>query len=162
MPLPQRLPRPELGRDITPGQPAPEPVDDPLDHPTVLAERAPATTDRGRQGEGEAGALRYSVTVNLAGRVFELSLDINPDDPRPIDQIVPRKRVVRRESAHGPAQCVGGAASLGGQSVARIWKVCCTAGVSTAQVGNCTLSAITSISNRSLARVLGSSEYQRV
>jgi hypothetical protein len=42
-------------------------------------------------GEGEAGALRYSVTVNLAGRVFEqLSLDvnvINPDDPRPIELV---------------------------------------------------------------------------
>jgi hypothetical protein len=64
--------------------------------------------------------------------------------------------------AHGPVQCVGGAASLGGQSVARIWKVCRTAGVSTAQVGNCTWPAITSMSNRSLARQLGSSEHQRV
>jgi len=38
--LPQGLPRTELDRDITPGQPAPEPVDDPLHHSAVISERA--------------------------------------------------------------------------------------------------------------------------
>lgn len=44
------------------------------------------------QGEGAGGAVRYSVTVAVGGRVFEqLSLDINvvdPADTRPIDLVV--------------------------------------------------------------------------
>lgn len=39
MPLPQGLPRPELGWDVAPGQSAAGPVDDPLDHLAVLGER---------------------------------------------------------------------------------------------------------------------------
>lgn len=57
MPLPQGLPRPELGWDITPGQPAPEPVDDPLDHPTVISERAARHAVRRGQQRLEPGPL---------------------------------------------------------------------------------------------------------
>lgn len=42
------------------------------------------------EGEGPEGALRYSVTVRLAGKVFEqLKLDVNltTDDPRPVEVV---------------------------------------------------------------------------
>ncbi len=57
VPLPQRLPRPELGRDVSPGKPAPIPVDDPLEHPAVIAERAPATPLGGGQQRRQTGPL---------------------------------------------------------------------------------------------------------
>ncbi len=39
VPLPDRLPRPERDRQISPRDPGPEPVDDPLDHLAVVPER---------------------------------------------------------------------------------------------------------------------------
>ena len=57
MPLPQRLPRPELGRDITPGQPAPIPVDDPLHNSPRVAKRPPTTPVRRGQERGQTGPL---------------------------------------------------------------------------------------------------------
>lgn len=43
-------------------------------------------------GEGESGALRYSITARLGGRTFEqLILDVNivgPDDTRPVERVL--------------------------------------------------------------------------
>lgn len=58
--LPQRLPGPELPRDITPGQAAPEPIDDPLDHPPVVPERPTRPAQRGRQQRCDPSPLRIS------------------------------------------------------------------------------------------------------
>src|SRR5690625_5493983 len=41
MTLPHRLPGPEVGREIAPGDPAPVTVDDPLDHLPMIPPRPP-------------------------------------------------------------------------------------------------------------------------
>src|SRR5699024_12511445 len=47
VPLPDRLPRPVARRQITPGDPGPVPVDDPLqDHPMVPVRSTPAAIRR--------------------------------------------------------------------------------------------------------------------
>lgn len=58
--FPQGLPRTELDRDITPGQPATEPVDDPLDHPAVISERAALHAVRRGQQRLKSGPLEIS------------------------------------------------------------------------------------------------------
>lgn len=53
--IPQGLPRTELDRAMTPGQPTAEPVDDPLDAPTVIGERPTRHAVRRGQQRHEPG-----------------------------------------------------------------------------------------------------------
>src|SRR5665811_456292 len=58
MTLPDRLPRAEIRRKITPGNAGAEPVDDPLDHCSVLTERSTSLAARGRHQRLNSSPLR--------------------------------------------------------------------------------------------------------
>jgi hypothetical protein len=60
VPLPNCLPRTEIGWHVTPGDPAPIPVNDALNHPSVVPEGTPLTARRRRQQRLNTGPLTIS------------------------------------------------------------------------------------------------------
>jgi hypothetical protein len=78
VPLPYQLPRPEYHRQVTPGDPGPEPVDDALDHLAMITERAPTLSRRGRHQRFDPipilichdGATRHHTTITDSPATF--------------------------------------------------------------------------------------------
>ena len=120
VPLPQRLPRPELGRDIPPGQAAPVSVDDALEYSTVVSKRAPATTLRRGQERGQPGPLNVGQDRSARHRYSIAHPDppISETRPRPVrirlvEQLAVGLECSQAQPGHGIAHERGVVAVVG-------------------------------------------------